>query len=167
MGYWQSDSIEYIFYGHNAIQIAIQMRDSRMTWCKYRGYWWPGAYLAPGHLEPSCWRKPMPEFRVLNGMSHIHHQGISAVVADGLELIRHQYICKHHADVGRYPARVLNSVIIADESAWLLLMAWYLLGRLLGCPYFIHFYLFSSQPFDSSSSEVSTNLGWKVAIGLM
>ena len=110
-----------------------------MTCRKYRGYWWPGAYLAPGHLQPSCWRKPIPKFQVVNGMSHTHQQGISAVVADGLELTRHQYICKHHVDVGRYPVRVLNSVIIADESAWLLMMAWYLLGRPLGCPYFIHF----------------------------
>ena len=111
----------------------------RMTWRKYRGYWWPGAYLAPGHLQPSCWRKPIPKFQVLNGMSHIHHQGISAMVADGLELSRHQYICQHHVDVGRYPVRVLYSVIIPDESAWLLLMAWYLFGRPLGCPYFIYF----------------------------
>ena len=69
-------------------------------------------------------------------MSHIHHQGISAVVADGLQLTRHQYICKHHVDVGRYPVRVLNSVIIPDKSAWLLLMAWYLLGRSLGVSLF-------------------------------
>ena len=90
------------------------------------------------------------------------------MVADGLELTRHQYICKHHVDVGRYLARVLNSVIIAAESAWLLLMAWYLLGRPLGVSlFYLFFYLFSSQPFDSSSSEVSTNLGLKVAIGLM
>ena len=105
---------------------------------RYHGYWWPGAYLAPGHLQPSCWRKPIPKFQVLNEMSHIHHQGISAVVADGLQLTRHQYICKHHVDVDRYLVRVLNSVIIQDESAWLLLMVWYLLGRPLGCPYFIH-----------------------------
>ena len=83
---------------------------------------------------------------------------VSVVVADGLELTRYQYICKHHVNVGRYPVRVLNSMIIADESAWLLLMAWCLLGRPLECPYFIYF-LFSSQSFESSSSEVSTNLG--------
>ena len=120
--------------------------------------------LAPGHLQPSCWRKPIPKFQVLNRMSHIHHQGISAVVADGLERTRHRYICKHHVYLGRYPVTVLNSLIIPDESAWLLLMAWYLFGRPLGVLILFIFHLFSSQPFDSSSSEVSTNLGWKVAI---
>ena len=39
--------------------IRFRWQHCHSQWCHYGGCWWPGTYVAPGHLHPTWWCKPV------------------------------------------------------------------------------------------------------------